>query len=45
MLPFIGAEFMFLAWIGNWGEAVSWMIRFGLLLLGAILYFPNRHND
>ncbi len=45
ILPLTGAEFIFLSWIGNWGETISWVIRGGIFLLGALLYFPNRHND
>ncbi|MBC7922849.1 MAG: hypothetical protein H7Z75_17365 [Ferruginibacter sp.] len=45
LLPFIGLNFLFLAWINNWGTTVSWLIRFGLLILGAILYFmPQEKN-
>ena len=45
LLPFIGLNFLFLAWIGNWGTTVSWLIRFGLVALGALLYFMHREKD
>lgn len=28
-----------LAWIYNWGETTAWIIKIGLIVLGAILYF------
>jgi hypothetical protein len=45
ILPFTGAEFMFLSWVSNWGETIGWAIRIGIVLLGAALYLPNRHDD
>jgi hypothetical protein len=45
ILPFTGLEFMFLSWVTNWGETAAWFIRAGIALLGAVLYFPNRHDD
>ena len=45
LLPFIGLNFLFLTWIGNWGTTVSWLIRFGLVALGALLYFMHREKD
>jgi hypothetical protein len=45
IIPFTGAEFMFLSWISNWGETVAWVIRAGIVGVGAAIYYPNRHDD
>lgn len=29
----------FLGWIYNWGDTVAWLIKIGLVVIGAILYF------
>lgn len=28
-----------LAWIYNWGDAVAWSIKIGLIVVGAVLFF------
>ncbi len=38
VLDFIGYEFAILSWIDNWGETVGWVIRGGMIALGAVLF-------
>jgi hypothetical protein len=44
VLPFLGMKFMFLTWIEQWGSTVAWLIRGGILLLGAILWFGTKNR-
>ena len=45
LLPLIGGNLLVLKWIDQWGETISWAIRIGITVLGAILYYMNRHDD
>ncbi|QTD52331.1 hypothetical protein [Sulfidibacter corallicola] len=39
ILYFLQMEFIILAWIDAWGEGIGWLIRSGLIVLGAVLFF------
>lgn len=45
LLPLMGANLLFLNWVDQWGTTVSWSIRIGVTVLGALLYYTNRHDD
>lgn len=45
LLPLIGANLLFLSWLDQWGTTASWAIRIGITVLGALLYYANRHDD
>lgn len=45
VLPYVDMNFMFLHWVNNWGPAVSWMIRGGMVLLGLIMYIAGKPTD
>ncbi len=34
-----------LAWIYNWGETTAWIIKIGLIITGAILYFMGNKKE
>jgi len=42
ILDFINMEFTLLAWVNNWGEDRAIVIRIGLIVVGAILWFIAR---
>ncbi len=41
ILNFFDYEFRYLMWVENWGETVGWIIRIGLIVLGAVLVFAG----
>lgn len=45
LLPLIGANLLVLNFLDQWGETASWVIRIGITVLGAVLYYTNRHDD
>ncbi len=44
ILNMMGLEFTLLAWIDNWGRATGTGIRFGMIALGAVLFFMSRDD-
>lgn len=34
-----------LMWIYNWGETTAWIIKIGLVVVGAILFFLGGSNE
>jgi len=44
-LPFFDLQLRFLSWIDMWGETVSWAIKIGLIVVGAILFFVGSKQD
>ena len=42
VLPYFGLTIRFLDWIDNWGEIVSWAIKIGLIIIGAVLFFMGK---
>ena len=38
VLNVIGYEFAILSWIDNWGTDVGWVIRGGMIVVGAALF-------
>lgn len=39
VLYFINYNLRILLWIDNWGDTIGWVIRIGLVVVGALLYF------
>lgn len=39
ILYFFNYELRILGWINTWGETTAWIIRIGLIVLGAALFF------
>lgn len=37
VLPYLGLQLLFVAWIDTWGPAIGWAIRGGLALIGAAM--------
>lgn len=44
VLPYFGLTLRFLSWIDNWGETVSWAIKIGLIVVGAIMFFIGENT-
>ena len=38
-MDFLGFVPKILFWIYNWGETTAWIIKIGLIVVGAVLYF------
>ncbi|WP_346882727.1 hypothetical protein [uncultured Algibacter sp.] len=46
VLPFFNLQLRLLTWIDNWGETVSWAIKIGLIVIGAVLFLMgNKEED
>tara|TARA_R110002049_G_scaffold308777_2_gene514037 strand:- start:1068 stop:1286 length:219 start_codon:yes stop_codon:yes gene_type:complete len=45
VLPYFGLTIRFLDWIDNWGDTVSWAIKIGLILVGAVLFFMGKPSE
>jgi len=47
VLPLINPNihYVFLKWIDNWGPAVAWVIRGGIMLLGLALWLGFKNRD
>jgi hypothetical protein len=45
ILNFLDMQFRLLMWIDNWGSAVGWSIRIGLLVVGAVLWLLGRSKQ
>ncbi|MEM6533782.1 MAG: hypothetical protein AAF654_14255 [Myxococcota bacterium] len=39
LLSFVGYELRILMWIDMWGTGIGWVIRIGLIVVGAALFF------
>lgn len=37
LLPYLGLQFILLAWIDSWGPTVGWIIRGAMLVIGVAL--------
>lgn len=44
VLNMMGYEFVILSWIDNWGADMGWLIRGGMIVGGAILFFLGRRG-
>lgn len=42
VLNFVDRVPTLLMWIYSWGESVAWIIKIGLVLVGAILFFVGK---
>jgi hypothetical protein len=42
LLPFFNLQLTILSWVDNWGETVSWAIKIGLIVIGAVLFFLGK---
>ncbi len=45
ILSFIGMQFIILAWIDWWGPTVGWIIRIGLIVVGAALWLAGKARE
>jgi hypothetical protein len=45
VLHFINVVPRILIWIYKWGDGTAWMIKIGLVLVGAALYFLGSKRD
>ena len=45
VLNLLGMEFKLLGWIDNWGATTGIAIRFGLVVVGAALWFVGRKRE
>lgn len=45
VLHFMGMNLRLLMWIDMWGETIGWVIRVGLLVVGAVLFFMGNDED
>lgn len=44
VLGFMDSVPAILAWIYNWGEDTAWIIKIGMTVVGAILWFISRQK-
>ena len=44
-LPYFNLQLRLLSWIDMWGETVSWAIKIGLIVIGAILFFMGNKAE
>jgi hypothetical protein len=44
-LHFIGWNVRLLMWIDNWGNLVGWLIRGGVIVVGAAFYFIGSRRE
>lgn len=44
VLPFFNLQLRLLGWIDNWGETVSWVIKLGLIVVGAAMFLFGGSN-
>ncbi|GAB2531131.1 hypothetical protein [Rufibacter soli] len=45
LMAALGVNHLLLLWVDTWGTAIAWALRFGVTLLGLVLYYVNRHDD
>ena len=45
VLNFVGRVPKLLVWIYSWGETTAWIIKVGLIVIGATLYFIGKPKD
>lgn len=45
VLNFLGRVPTLLMWIYKWGETPAWIIKIGLIVVGAVLFFMGKTND
>lgn len=45
VLGFLNRVPSILVWIYNWGETTAWIIKIGLIVGGAILYFMDKSPE
>ena len=45
ILSFIGMQFIILAWIDLWGPTIGWIIRIGLVVVGAALWLAGKARE
>lgn len=43
-MHFLGREVALLIWIDSWGDSIGWVIRGGLIIVGAGLWLMSRRN-
>ena len=45
VLGFMNSVPRLLMWIYNWGETIAWIIKIGLIVVGAALYFMGNKDE
>jgi len=45
VLGFMNSVPSLLMWIYNWGETTAWIIKIGLIIVGAVLYFMGNKDE
>lgn len=45
VLSFFERQFRILMWIDSWGETTGWVIRIGMIVLGAVLFFMGKSKE
>lgn len=45
ILPLFDLQLKLLMWVDNWGETVSWAIKIGLIVIGAVLFFIGNNSE
>ena len=45
ILPYFNLQLKILMWVDEWGETVSWAIKIGLIVIGAVLFFLGKPEE
>ncbi len=46
VLPYLGMQFILVAWIGTWGPTVAWLIRGAMVIVGlGLMGLATRSNS
>lgn len=45
VLSFFESNLVLLVWIDIWGETIVWVLRVGLIVVGAVIYFKMEVDD
>ncbi|MBX7058831.1 MAG: hypothetical protein K1X75_12260 [Leptospirales bacterium] len=45
VVQFFNYEVRLLMWIDTWGETTAWLIRGGLIVVGALLFLVGRRSS
>lgn len=46
LLPYLGMQFILVAWIGTWGPTVAWLIRGAMVIVGlGLMGLATRSNS
>ncbi|MDH5655066.1 MAG: hypothetical protein OEZ34_04125 [Spirochaetia bacterium] len=45
ILHFVDYEFIILMWVDMWGDTIAWVIRGGMITLGAVLWIVGFQSE